>query len=595
MIAIRINGKYADTDARTQLGLQWQSWLFARNGMETSRSFGLSVPDTPANNSLFMLDMDPNFVGVRHSAKCEITDGGLVLRGSVVLTDWGSGRYNLLFLYGDLDLPSSFCQSLHGHLFTGASIEFTGKERATTGAMVSTFGFHAYHNGTATLPTVGLQPGLFPTVNLGWLLEQAAMNVGYSVAMPSGNIRDPHRYGLVLPTMDVNKELPALRVVGSGRAGWSPVYPSGYSQMSEFGLRVETRRYKRGYFPANVTVYVFVAIRPITLQYTGSLSSPWFFVSGEGAELWNWNDAGDNVPDAVEASSFERELSVGDWFTVVNASDAHPLPFFRPWCWDGQTGYTGAVDCSFTVKDAGGVVQQGQTLNLDENMPDLTFTQLLQAVCDLTDCIVEIDGSLKSVTLHPSTGILTGWEWLDLDESGVLEVKEVLRCIDGMSRHNLVRCKSADYVREEMKFVRDFPCDNDALDEEAEFAVIPFNEGNWRQDGASKLAELEDVTVGANGNYQYKGVLTVIYENTGYYGNGAALHVQTINDEGLGMEMAAASRDAVSVRLTARVPLLKFAGLTPGATAAWRGRRWHVRGASWSGGVAELELLSLNR
>ena len=593
-ITVRINGQYADTDADTRIGLQWKSWLFARNGMETSRSFGFSLPDTPDNNKMFIIDRDPNFYGVRHAAKCEIVAGGVVLHGRAVLTSWGGGRYEILFMYGDLDLPGNFGDSLHGHLFTGATFEFTGKDRAVTGQMLHDFGFYSYNNGTAQTPDVGYQPGMFPTVNLGWLIEQAAANVGYSVAMPSNSIRDPHRYGLVLPTMDVDKPLPALRVTGSARAGWSPVFPAGYSQLSEFGLKVETRRYKRGYFPANVTVYVFVAIRPITISYTGSLSLPWFFVSGQGDDLWNWSDDGNNVPEASECASFERELAVGDWFAIVSSLDVHALPFFRPWCWDGQTGYTGAVDCTFTVKEAAGVVQAGQTVTLDDNMPDLSFTQLLQAACDLTDCILEVDGAAKTVTLHPSPDILNGWNWLDLDTAGVTEVKEVLRYIEGLSRHNYVRCKSADYVREEMMFRRDFPCDNDALDEEAEFSQIPFNEGNWEVTDGVKVAQLEDVTVGANGDYAYKGVLTVIYENTTLYGNGNALHVQTVNDEGLGAEMAEASREAVSVRLTARVPLRLFAALAPGALAVWRGRRWHVRTATWSDGLADLELLSLN-
>ena len=100
----------------------------------------------------------------------------------------------------------------------------------------------------------------------------------------------------------------------------------------------------------------------------------------------------------------------------------------------------------------------------------------------------------------------------------------------------------------------------------------------------------DDVEVGDNGSVQYRGCLSVFYEAPA---NNYALHVQTINDLGVGLEMAEGSRNAMQCRVTARIPFHKFTTLQPGAIAKLNGRLWTVKSAVWSGEAADLELIYL--
>lgn len=580
-----INGFLVDTDEGTELGLAYRSPLFSRDGISISRSFGLSVPDTPTNNRLFMMSESSEFPGVRTGAQCTINSGGVSLDGVVYLDRWSGGRYELLFMYGDLATDEdAFTRPIKGNVFTGRTLTLTGKdETEPPGQMVPMFGWYPYINGYGQPGIVGNPPTMFPTVNLGWLIEEAAAAIGYTVTMPVAPLRDPHRFGLVLPTMEVYSDT-AVRVTGSARSGWTLV--SGAATWADVGLTVTARRYKRGAFNANVTVYTFTAIRPVRVEYdptTAMGNTANVFCAAMG---YDWMGG-----EAFGFGARQFDMDTGDWFTVVNQFDKHN-GVFRDY-WDGQTGYTTAVDVTFTVKNREGTPNVGDTVSLDDNLPDMSLADLLQAACDLTACVFEVDGQQKTITMYEEEELIDGVTAVDLDSCGVTGVKEIVRYIDGLARRNHVVCKSADYVAEEMRFRRDYPCDNDILPDEQELAVVPFNEGNWRETGGMKLAVFDDVQLAADGGVNYKGTLSVIYES-GQPGGGYGLHVQTLSERGVGKDLAAASREAMSVRLTARVPFHKFAGLRGNSMATWRGRPWHVRSAVWQGGLVDFELVLLN-
>lgn len=589
-ISMTIVGRPVDVDGGTSLGLKWESGIFSGGGIKLSRSFGLSVPFTPANDKTMDMSFSQDFPGLRHSAQCSIVAGGVALNGRVTLVEAGGGRYELLFVYGDLvsAAADSFSRPIGAYLADSRlSVEVTGtKTDVTVGGVIPDFGFYAYHNGAAaqgSAMTGGGAVGLFPTANLGSLIDAAAAGCGYATVYPSAHNQHAHSFGLVLPTMNTYSET-VCRVTGSARNNYADVY----GNLAAAGLTVVTRRYKRGRYNANVTAYVFQATRGITIKYLAGdavTNTHNIFAKGQGYDFPQvWLD--DHVMDYTVA---DFHLNAGEWFAVVNWGDM--VTNHHKKYWHLTDGYTTAIDCTFKVLDDEGVVQVGETLSLADNLPEMSLAQLCQAYCGLCDLLVSVDEALKVIQFTPLSAILDGEEAVNLDVAKRGEVSHITRYIDGFSRHNYVRCQSADYVTEGMKFKRDYPCDNDAIDMERDFETVPFNEGNWETGaGGGKEAVFEDVEVGDNGNVQYKGVLSIVYEAPqGEY----ARHVQTINDEGVGVEAAAATLNACQCRVAAHIPFASFCSLRPGAEAVIHGMRWTVMAATWSGDTADLELAYL--
>jgi hypothetical protein len=354
-------------------------------------------------------------------------------------------------------------------------------------------------------------------------------------------------------------------------------------------LTITTRRYKRGRYNANVTAFVLQATKSLTVKYIATdagTNTNNVFAKGQGYDLpQSWIDE----HQILDYSVSEFHLNAGEWFAIVNWADMHTSEARH--YWKLASGYETAIDCTFKVLDDAGTVNVGEQISLADNLPDMSLSELCQAYCGLCDLLLSVDEENKVLTFTPLAQILAGSVSLDLDALKHADVTAITRYIDGFARHNYVRCNSADYVTEECRFVRDYPCDNDSLPDERDIVTVPFNEGNWEiSNSGAKEAVFDDVEVGDNGSVQYRGCLSVFYEAPA---NNYALHVQTINDLGVGLEMSEGSRNAMQCRVTARIPFHKFAALRPGHIAMLHGRMWTIKSAVWSGEAADLELIYL--
>ena len=590
-IALTIGGTLIDVDGDTKLGLVWDSGLFADNGIKLSRSFGLSIPCTPNNDKAMDMSYTQDFEGVRQSAQCTIVAGGVALNGRVYLQETDGRRYELLFVYGDLAGAASgmLTDKIPGYLVGILdTIQLTGsKTDVTFGGAIPGFGFYAYHNGaaqTGAAVTTNNQAGMFPSVNLAYMIFAAAQACGYSVVFPANHPQDANHFGLVLPTMNTYAET-VCRVTGSPRNNYTDVN----SNLTAAGLTIATRRYKRGRYNANVTAFVLQATKSLTVKYIATdagTNTNNVFAKGQGYDLpQSWIDE----HQILDYSVSEFHLNAGEWFAIANWSDMHTSEARH--YWKLATGYETAIDCTFKVLDDAGTVNVGEQISLSDNLPDMSLAELCQAYCGLCDLLLSVDEENKVLTFTPLAQILAGSVALDLDALKHNDVTAITRYIDGFARHNYVRCNSAEYVTEECRFLRDYPCDNDSLPDERDIVTVPFNEGNWEiSNSGAKEAVFNDVEVGDNGSVQYRGCLSVFYEAPA---NCYALHVQTINDLGVGLEMAEGSRNAMQCRVTARIPFHKFAALRPGHIALLHGRLWTVKSAVWSGEAADLELIYL--
>jgi hypothetical protein len=433
-------------------------------------------------------------------------------------------------------------------------------------------------------------PNIYPVTNLGYLIKEAADAAGYTVQYLNGGsiYENANNYGIILASMNTYSSA-TVTVNGNGHGGWSTVV-SGGQTLADIGLSIVARPFKKGLFNANITVYTFTALRHIRVRCDASWVSGPLFTKGKGKRsAWlNWD-----ASNAYQFSHVDIELNAGEWFTMVSPSDITD-GIFTDYI-DLIGGYeTNITTATLEVLDDDGIAGDSETIYLRNNLPDMSLADLLTAYCNLTCSSWTIDDDTDTIIVETFAHALSGagTHIIDLDAARVVSVESVERFLDGFARHNRVVCKPASYVTDEYKFVRDYPCSNDILEDDAEYAVIPFNEGNYEIDGNGDLiAHFDDVTIGSNMEYQYNGVLSMFFA---HLSGGAALHLQTINEVGgMGAEFAAFTNQATTVKVTVMLPLLEFAKFTPSTVCTWRGRDYIIRTATWGDGKCVLELVRL--
>lgn len=586
MLSVKVGDALIDTDKSTAIGFKFTSgWVDGIQANGKYRTFDFSVPATANNNRIFLHTNNTAFDGLRQHMEAAIGDGGVWLEGTLYLRSSDKERHNLLFVHGrnalglDITKPSGVFAD---------TISVRDKMAMQLGGTIPDFGFYGYNNGNGDTQAVTMPLDHMPCLNFGYWLRLMAAAAGYHIVFPAGSgWYSPFAYGLILPTANTYTD-DTLTITGSGRGGWTYTVGSG-GTLADIGLNLVTKRYKRGQFNENVTVYVFQALRHLTIVPDGT-GTKYTYAGGEGYDVLC---GGSSIHDPYAE---EFEMNAGDWFTVADPDDtSHP---FASWKWGGslfqRPGYETPLTTTFTIKDDESVVENGETLNLADNLPDLSLEDGLNAFCNIICGTYTVDTTAMTITVTTLSAAMAGMSvGIDLNSERVTKIGEVKPYIEGWAQHNIVRCDSADYVRDGCRFRRDYPCVNDYLEEEAELGEIPFNEGNhyMHEIGGNsyRCAFFEDITQGDDGTNDYKGDLSIICEAPA---NVPALHLNTTTDDGVGLDYADFTRDAITLEVSAALPLYKFLQLYTGTLVHFGSRDWVIRSANWSGGIVNMTLLS---
>lgn len=584
-VYINIGGTLIDTDDQTKIGFAYNSRWLLNEDAGKYRTFDLSVPATNTNNKVFAFYEEPAAAGVRQSMQAIVMSGGVSLEGKLYVTNRGRERYDLLFVYGSIfrgfrDVPTwGFTDNL----------TVVDKAAPTTTGRIPNFGWYQYDNGLFNGYDYSPPLSLFPTANLGYIIDRMAALAGYTVNYPDpllGRMYQADAYGVVLPTMEVYSDEKAT-VSGHGYgagAGWT-VTMAGGGTLNAAGMDIDAKLLRRGMFnQEQIAVLGFRALRPIRVTFAQGQNV--VVVSGNGYDIKN---------DWLGAGGCDLDMDTGDWFTIVNPADWSM--FFGHEKWNGSIynphGYESSVSAGFDIHESSGTPSGGASVNLGLNLPEMSLQDYLNAYCLLICATWRVDEAAGTIDIVPFDSLLRNLVfWLNLDGEKIVSIDSAKRYIEGWSQHNRVICKTADGVPEHCRFIRDYPVNNDYLDDEREVGVIPFNEGEFvLNQWGQKAAWIDNVQQQANGEIIYRGVLSLVYENATHDG---ALHLQTVNDEGLGREYGDFTSQADTFEVSVLMPLYKFLELSDEKAVTFRGSSFVVESAQWGDGVAKLKLLSVN-
>lgn len=599
---ISYGGWWLDTDDSTQLTLTWTSDILTQGNGERTHSLTLTVPATTRNNGIISNGNSPAFTGERLKRAATVTCDGVILEGSAVVTTYGSGRYSLLFL---LSTEEGLQRKLSS-ILAGVRIDtLTYTRKAEVGKTTQTWGFIDYENGEHAAGSVGdgVTPNLFPAVNMGFLIEQAASALGYSVRIdwqpidPAGNTdpRNPYYYNMILDKMESTQEdTVTVENFAARKHEYEDAPPTittgSGAPLADVGLVLGIKQYKRSAFNLPVRVYCFIAQRAITVKFPRHVNVA--VAGGKGLEFFGHQTA----QGRPSWNAHEVELTQGQWFTF--GRDAIEGDFgtifggnkwnddaFEFYLWSGAG--SGGGSYTFTVSARGQVLTENISINLQDNLPDMTLEELLSAFCRITCGGYAVNGSVIDIYTFDgcvAEALATGAQVTDAD--GVVSVSEVLRYVEGYAKRNNVKAKDAEYVSE--GFARSYEMVSDAVEEEKEIAEIPFNSGQCL---STYVAEFQDVQTASNGT-QYKSSLSIVCNELLISRPAHLRVVDALNN--VHAKFSEWLIDADEVRVSVLLPLTRWHALGVASAVSLFGRAWLIKETTWSGGVADLTLCSID-
>lgn len=584
MLRLMIGGSLADTDDATKIGFKFASgWVDGIQANGVYRTFDLSVPATAKNNELMQFSNNTAYDGMRQAMEGVIIDGGIWMPGKLYLVSSTRERYELLFIHGR---PSWDANGMPSGLFPD-NMTVYDKMPSTNGGTIPHFGFYGYENGVGDPQSVGIPLDHMPCCNLGYYIDTIATAMGYTVNWPSvSGWLNPYSYGLMLPTCNVYN-YDTVTFTGSPTGGYS-VTIGGGGTLLDLGLQLTTKSYRRGAWAWPVDVEVFMATRPLRIRTNPGTTV--IYAGERGYRIFN----GDL---AVPQGDVEFDIAAGEWFTLGNIADRH-RQLGGNWKWYGPlaspAGYTTPVSDTFTVMENQGTPGNLSTVNLADNLPDLSLADALAAFCDIICGTYTVDTDAMTIdVVSLEDALRTLPVAIDLNKERITLVGTIKPYIDGWARSNRVRCKSEGYVTEECAFVRDYRCENEYLDKERIIGEIPFNDGNYILTNSGgvmyKTLWVEDVAVAADQSLEHKGVLTIFCEAPAGV---PALHLQTTTDDGIGAAYNEFTAHAVTLEVTVRMPLYRYIRTQKGVLVHYMSKEWVVRSADWSDGLCRLVLLS---
>lgn len=595
-------GAWMDTDKDTKVAMSFTNNLIEMGEPEMKHTINLTVPVTPRNSEMLGWGHDAQNYGVRHMEAGMLSVDGTLIRGRIGVVSCSGGRFNMLFTWG-IGNVAGFDDTLQSLLWFQniAPITYSDKDTVLNNS-TSTWGWVNYDNNNHGSGAMYGVAAVSPCVNLGWLLRITAASLGYTVevdgeeitAMLATNCHNPYNFIFSLPSCNQRGNTYYVNI-RSWYGDWSldisptiTVTGSG-STLADAGLSLTLGPdMRRGWYMASFMCNVLAVLREMTVAFPQRVSE---LVAGGPKGLDFMEAVGDdNRPTTREfAHHYEQSGSV---FTFGQSNEFGTSLFnLRKWKTDAfqyECFTTGQYPTGYTIEvtHPGGDAQPNTNIYIVDNLPDLTFAQLLQAYCRLVCACwdVDIDNHIVKITTFDNIAFNGGTKvW---DESGGIQIAEgeILRYPQGWAQHNYIRSKHDDVSG---MWERDSRVDSDMVEDERVMAELPWFAG----DGVNgSPVTFHDIEVDGDGGFSRKDYSGIMYIDPN---GGEPLHISYIDSAcGIGGRFGKFTEQADEAAVEVLMGFREFEDMRADAVVTWKGRDWLVRSANWQDGKCTMRLLS---
>ena len=542
--------------------------LFAFDNLGCERSVSFDIPATPKNDRIFELArwVQANGAGMRRRYDAQLQGSMVTKDGYLYVSQYENGKYKAIFVTGEL-LGLQRIKALGKipeimNYQDVVEIGYTGGSPSALAASIWANVQYRRPSGVVLSPSISLQK-LYETI--------CAQYDIIADAYPS--------------------ELAGMRIVTRA---------NGVNEQRDFAFEIDaaqasqqpsatqpTVAYNALTYDSRLFEYEDVSYGVATLNPGSTQSNQWYLLRVNKCKMGLKLTMPDNMPNTVYMYDFENldfvggysftknfdgtitrtgeplagriiKLQAGDVFTFVDETDYiyDRTQIGGVWYYSRGFGFTDN-QYSIKVQSLNSPLVAGDLCRLQDNLPDMTFAELLKVIAALCG---------KALNYDDTNGVT--FDALNVASFSVLDISDVIKT-------GVLSRTFSDYAQRNLILMNDEPddvrtvytIDNDNIESEKELLKIPFDAAQ-SLDGSLYIENAEADTLGADGGGAY---LT---------------RVQLIKNNGL----QALCDASTSLTLQVRMTLFEFNQMTAKTSIRARGVRYVWTEAQWSKGVASVKL-----
>lgn len=597
------NGVALDLEAGATMSFKKTNPLFAFDKLTCERTQAFSLPATPTNDRVLELAKIPAYygAGMRRRFDAELQDGTVVKQGYLYVDKYAKGKYSAVFVTGELfgllkikgagkipelitcdevvkwaagyvpDLPQRAHDtwSLTAYRQLGEFIHPSYLVKAIVDKVVSDQALPAI-----TLPANAQGLRVIP----GVLKTLAPTGLTFA-RRPDGNFVDVtqvYPYPRVSTLAVDDTTVSGLFTTANYEVNYRRHYQE-YDQTLKtivYGGNVQhlvcNQAVKVTFapdFPSDIYMGTFDGGG----SYTGGFT---FYGDRSFSKTWNGTSAV-TIREGEPLAGRTITLEAGTAFVFIRESDlldytryTGDLTTSQPWQ-QGWLHVRDAIDISGVTFEGDGDAVIGNSVRLQDNLPDVTLPDLLKAIAGLTG---------KALNYTDAEGVT--FDDLAVDSWPTIEIKqqlgtdEVARKFSDYGQRNLLRFDTDESVSQGARIVSAYVIDNDNLEAEKELQIIPFSEGAAAYD--ERGVELVEVQENNESD-------TIANADT----TAARMARASLP---LNPNLAALCQASTAITLRVRMTLQEYEALAAKVTILYAGTRYVWTEAQYSKGVATLKL-----
>lgn len=596
-------GAYLDTDTDTagDVAFEFVNGIFDGAQASYTTTLDLSVPATAGNGAALNYNRTPHATGMRRKAKARMGVCGKSIDGDLSVLSMEGGRFELQFTFGGF---SGWVEESLQDLGTGLG-GYTFLPKYERG-VVTSVGVPVYRAADCAESNAPYNNGYAvpPAVNFAYLVNAICAAKGWRFTFNGSEVVDgeyrgkaadhPSRF-IILPggctVSDITKvevtnwkptDVSSSDIIVNGisdaypfplllshglAAGWQDVY---YYNLNTYGGRGRRKLHHLAAFKAtrDITIRTFSGL----VAVCDGNGYPYRANDVDGAHVISLSAGAVVTFAAAAAFQVQRGGIVGEESFIENAAEL-------------MRGY------SFEILENDRQPVSGDTVDLGQLCPDMTFAELMDDMCVVIPAVWTAEESSNTVAMNTAEDILSNPSPIVPD---VLSFDSLTRYISGFAQHNAVKAADTDTLGI-YGWARDYPQATDLVDADGTYAAVSLQAGApWGADFMLFLNNTEAETDGTSAaitGWKWSGKPAVGYMSDA---STAVKHLWWFDTkEGGQTAIHDIFLNGDEMEVACRMTFSEFSGIGPRTVAAVAGARWLVRSAAWQGGECVLVLVKV--
>lgn len=612
MIQFNCNGKFLDIYEGFSPSLKRKNNAFSFGSLELGRSLSFDVPTTPNNNVIFenAKDYHRNGAKARVQIATQMQYSGGVCDGMLYISNTTASKYSCVFVFGDLYALKVLRDA--GKIADALSYQDTTKvlpRKPANGAdaLARWASIDYRNNNVYGIPSVNLSM-LFDSVQMMYGVRVDFTNDMKRVRVIPGELNTP-TFGTYLSKNIEYYEITDLD-------GHGIIEPHLLERVDEYkhviinGVDVIQGDDVRDPYTA-ADFSVVYGVDSVTIKFGVDFPDNIFVCRYRTPQdVTFYGDRSFNIAlshSGATASIVGKPLA-GREITINRADENGRLNYFsfydiNKWHNEGvgsayNAGFIDWDDCrpvdnentkafqfyvnieSKTQGDISDIIDY----RLQDNMPDLSFIDVINIMCMLFGKRVTANGNIigfDDVNVHQ-------WPIIDLDK--IISEGTMERTFLDWSQNNVVAFDSDESVFNSMKIRQTYTIDNVNIERESELYTIPFSEGNRGYDGDIEIVSVADILTYRN--EQGEDVTEIVADKPTIALTGSVAQMERVSIDKVNSYQALCDA-STKTEITCVLPLFEFVNLPENCRLWHNGALWIWTEASYRKGITTITLQRL--